>query len=345
MNGEIIAGYRDPEIARIEAEIRKLGGEPGRKPMLASGPKAASLLQLQDVLEMRKRMADRRSSIGSLDELRARQEALELARAMKAQGYTDAQIVAVVRPMLVSVAETVTGRKRSKSERKAARKQVLKRLGEGFKKAVKGAFKGLAKLNPALVTARAYTLQLVANNAAGLATRMARMGPDRAKQRWQSIGGDWSKLRAAIEQGAAKPMRGFEQSIGVAPALISAGAELLSSAGKAEPKASGKKSMLATLGAIARPVLKIILPLFGIKLAEDGSVQVDGNKPEDDATRKALEQLGPDTDLSRAVEAQAKDAADPSTGAGEGHNSGSAALPGWAIPAIAIAAVLLLPKR
>ena len=315
MHGRIIAGigYTDPEITRIEAALAN-----AKRTTPGTFTKSTYIRQLEQILEQRKRMNQRRDALAStannptdaLDVLNARAEARDLAERMKAAGYTQAQIQATVTPMLVNPDSTITGRKerrearrKRREERKKAGKGIFRKIGNAIKKGASFVYKGAAKLNPVLAAARVATLSLVAKNAGGLADSMRKAGADKMRRKWENLGGDFAKLQQAVEKGSGQRITGiFEyeelpgsmqpnQVIGVAPVAAATG--------------------ISKLWEVAKPIIEQLLRAVGIRVSKE--------------VEKALDV--PDSEETKAVRAQAEDALNPETGDGPGSNGGTAISP------------------
>lgn len=336
MHGRIIAGIgaNDPEIIRLENELARV-----RRTSPGTFLKSNTQRGLEQALETRKRQAAKRDQLlaistrpgDALDVLNARAEAEDLADRMKAAGYTNAQVQAVVRPMLVDPGMTITGRKerraarkKRREERRKAGKGIFRRIGKAIKKGASFAFKGLAKVNPVLAGARTAVLSLVAKNALGLADTLRNAGAEKARKKWEAVGGDFAKLQKAVEKGAGQRITGLDdyedlpgsmtpgQVIGVAP--LAAGAA-----------ASG----LGKLWALAKPIVEKLLGALGVRL--EGRL------------KEAIEQ--PDDLETKAIREQADDAENPDTGAGPGSNGGGATISPVLLAGIAAAIIFATSKR
>lgn len=359
MNGRIISGaYGDPEITRLEAEINRLtrsGASNAAGAWLKSGGNSAALSQLQAMLESRKRIAQKRAALDdtgldrstAMDVVNARREAKDLAARMKAGGYTRAQIADAVRSMLVNPSGTMTGkkerqarrakRKARREERKKAGKGIFRKIGKAIAKGAAFVYKGVAKLNPALAIGRTATLDLVRRNAGGIATKMQRGGSDKARKKWEHLGGNWDKLKAAIEKGSGQRMTGFYPITGP------------EEDDKEEAPKEEKKDFLDKLFAMAKPILKVILGAFGVKFdpQPDGTskVRIEGGSAADRELKKQLDRaystISPE---EAAIDKQAQDALNPNTGGGAGYNGGGAAISPLVWAGIAAVAILVLRK-
>lgn len=336
MHGRIIAGVGayDPEIIRLENELARI-----RRTSPTTFFKSNTQRGLEQALETRKRQAAKRDQLlatstrpgDALDVLNARAEAEDLADRMKAAGYTNAQVQAVVRPMLVNPGMTITGRKerraarkKRREERREAGKGIFRKIGNAIKKGASFAFKGLAKVNPVLAGARTAVLSLVAKNALGLADTLRKAGAEKARKKWEAVGGDFAKLQKAVEKGAGQRITGVDdyedlpgsmtpgQVIGVAP--LAAGVA-----------ASG----LTKLWTLAKPIVQKLLEALGVRL--EGRL------------KEAIEQ--PDDLETKAIREQADDAENPDTGAGPGSNGGGATISPVLLAGIAAAIIFATSKR
>jgi len=349
----------DPEITRLELERDRLT-------RTQPGPfKSAALRDTERILEHRRRMAAKRAylfsqagegaTVGELaDVANARAEAQDLAARMSAAGYTPQQIRAQIAPMYVNPGVTITGkaerraaRKKRREERRAAGKGIFQKIGKALKKGAAFIHKGAAKLNPVLVGGRAAFLDAMRRNIFGLASTLAKKDQAKLRKKWENLGGDYDKLKAAIEKGSGQPVTGLDdydnfpsaqmpdQVIGVAPLVLAAGKMLLSSGGGSGAAAGaaaggGGGNIFQKIIGIARPIIEAVLKVFGIKLAPKDQAQLD-------AVPKSAE--------GDAVEAQMKDAEDPTSGGGAGFNSGKVPVSLIALAGIAAALFILAPKK
>ena len=332
MNGRMIAGVEnfDPLVTKMRAEYERLDRLGSRG--------ALEKRQLQQAIESRERMALKRSQLrqyggrvsDALDVQNARKEAKDLARKMKAAGYTDAQIRATVEPMLVDPNRTMNGRKERKAarkqrreERKAAGKGVFRKIGTALKKAGGFVFKGLAKLNPVLAGARVAFLSLVAKNAGGIADKMHKEGAAKMRKKWEKLGGDFAKLQKAVKKGTGRTITGFIGSADLGP---DDDPELMAAEDAA---AEGKDTTLMDkLWELAKPILESFFPGLGVKVSTgaDGKkkVQVTGSGEVEARLKRELQRVinVKESPQTQAVREQLSDAIDPNTGAGAGYNSG-----------------------
>lgn len=367
MNGRMIAGLErwDPEVVRLEAEVQRLTrqGTSAAPGAYLTKINTASLDQLKKVLESRKRMAVKRSQLAqskrpmvdALDAMNAREEARELARRMKGAGYTDAQIQATVRPMLVDPEGTVTGRKERKAKRRARRqarkkagKGIFRKIGKALKKAGGFVFKGLAKLNPVLAGARVAVLSLVRKNAGGMADAMRKKGAEKMRKKWEALGGDFSKLQKAVEKGAGQRITGL---VGNLPAPDEDN-DIPPGEDEGAPAEGGKdgKSGLDKLWELAKPIIIKILGPLGIAIdgaGKDTKVRVAEGGPVERRLAAELKRAlaRADSDITKAVQGQADDAENPNTGGGPGHNGGGATVSPMVLAGLAAALIFVTSKR
>lgn len=338
MHGTIISGLStNPEILRLQLEVDRLRSKgPGLM-------KSAALRDAEKLLTYRQKMEARKAAIfdqaeeigaDALDVLSSRIEAQDMAERMRAAGYTDAQIRATVRPMVVSPGSTITGRKerraarkKRREERRAAGKGIFRKIAKGIKEGAKKAFRGLAKLNPVLVGGRAAFLGVVKKNTFGLADKLAGSDLGKLERKWRSIGGEWDKLKAAINDGAGQKITGlddwYELPGDQAPDQV-LGALPLLAAGAAKGGGLGK------ILELAKPIIEMILGAVGIKLGGKEQAELDAV---------------PESEESRVMKAQAVDAADESTGEGEGYNSGKATFSPILLVGIAAVVAILASRK
>jgi hypothetical protein len=333
MHGRIISGigYSDPETLRLETELLRIQRSSPTAPFLKSNYQR----DLEKTLETRKRINAKRESLratsrtpaDALDVLNARAEAEDLADRMKAAGYTDSQIQATVRPMLVNPAATITGRaerraarKKRREERKAAGKGIFRKIGAAIKKGAGTIFKGAAKLNPLLVGARAAVLSLVSKNTLGLADKFRSAGVDKARKKWEALGGDFAKLQEAVQKGSGQRITGLDDYYDL-PESMQPGMVI-----GVAPLAVGG---MAKLWAIAKPVVEKLLGVLGVKL----------DKPLEEALAT------PDDAEAKAIREQADDAEDPNTGDGEGSNGGGKPISPLLLAGIAAAVIFAVSKK
>jgi hypothetical protein len=332
MHGTIISGIStNPEILRLQLEVDRL------KQRSPGFMKSAALRDAEKLLTYRQKMEARKAAIfaeaeeiggDALDVLSSRIEAQDMAERMKASGYTDAQIRATVRPMMVNPSATINGRKERRAarkqrreERRAAGKGIFRKIGKALKEGAGKVFKGLAKLNPVLVAGRAAFLGVVKKNTFGLADKLAKGDQARLEKKWRAIGGEVPTLKSAISSGAGQKITGLEdwynlpsnQSpemvIGALPAVAAGG--------------------FGKILELAKPIIKVILGALGIKL---------------DGKQEAELDAVPETEEAKMMKEQAEDAADESTGEGEGTNSGKMPISPILLAGIA-GVVLILATR
>lgn len=181
--------------------------------------------------------------------------------------------------------------------------KFFKKVGDAFKKGASFLWKGAAKINPVLIPARAAFLSMVKNNTGGIATQMQRKGPDKAKKKWEALGGDWGHMKKAIEQGARSPIKGIG-AMDIDPQLAAMLLEVNKAAGV---QGVGAIPAFAAILQAAKPIIEPILKILGIKLgqkdAEDGGAPVPD--PAGEELLKQLQQVPPSpvtTQIERAVQ-------------------------------------------
>lgn len=336
MHGRIISGigYSDPETLRLETELLRV-----RRTSPTTFLKSNYQRDLEKAIETRKRIAAKRDALlqstrtnqDALDVLNARAEAEDLADRMKAAGYTNAQVQAVVRPMLVDPGMTITGRKerraarkKRREERREAGKGIFRKIGTAIKKGASFAFKGLAKVNPVLAGARTAVLSLVAKNALGLADTLRNAGAEKARKKWEAVGGDFAKLQKAVEKGAGQRITGLDDYEDL-PGSMTPGEVI----GVAPLAAGAAASGLVKLWALAKPIIEKLLGALGVRL--EGKL------------KQAVE--APDDPETKAIREQADDAENPETGAGPGSNGGGAAISPLLLAGVAAAVIFATSKR
>lgn len=111
-------------------------------------------------------------------------------------------------------------------ERRKARREERRAQGKGF---------GQRAKKIALAPARAPFLVLTGSNFRGLATKLAKVSPDKLAGFWGKLGGDKKKLEAAINQGKGKkPLLGMNgpDEIGSVAVAIAAAAPVVVAAVK-----------------------------------------------------------------------------------------------------------------
>ena len=348
MNGRMISGPGD--------SLSKMVADRARLSQTGANPQAVRDLDL--MIESRKRLDDRRALLDkvppsvAMDALNSWHEAREQARKMLAAGYSIQQVKAAVRPLLVNPNETIgsrksrrarrkkrrEARKKRREERRKAGKGIFRKIGKAIKKGAKFIFRGAAKLNPVLVGARAAVLSLIKKNAGGLATKFKAMGAERARNKWENLGGSWRSLQRAVERGAGSRITGFRDDGGTL------GAD--EDADESESSKQGE-SGLDKLWTLAKPILEKLLGAFGIVLSGSGKatkVEVKGGSALDRQVKAALEKAMrlPESDATKAVREQAEDAANPSTGGGAGFSSGVGISP---VLLAGLAALLIFATR
>lgn len=336
MHGRIISGigYADPETIRLETELLRV-----RRTSPTTFLKSNYQRDLEKAIETRKRIAAKRDQLltnagtteDALDVLNARAEAEDMADRMKAAGYTDAQIQATVRPLLVNPASTITGRKerraarqKRREERRKAGKGIFRKIGAAIKKGAGFVFKGAAKLNPVLVGARAAVLSLVSKNTFGLADAFLKGGADKARKKWEAVGGDFAKLQQAVQQGAGQRITGLDDYDEL-PYSMQPGGVI----GVAPVAAGAAAGGIAKLWAIAKPIIEKLLGALGVRL--EGKLKQAIDAPDDAETK--------------AIREQADDAENPETGDGPGSNGGGAAISPLLLAGIAAAVIFATSKR
>lgn len=330
MLGKVISGPGDADYSRLVNEKTRLE---------ASGNlKAAN--DVQRIIEAQQRLDAKRDLLSTspsvaMDTLNAWHEARELARKMLAQGHTLQEVKAAVRPLLVHPSETIGGRRRRR-ERRAARKArrakrraegkgIFRKIGKALKKGVQFVFHGAAKLNPVLAGARAAVLSLVKRNAGGLATRFHQMGVEKARKKWEHMGGSFRHLQKAVTKGAGAPITGFADDGGYIGADDDADTDE-----QASEKQGGDG--LDKLWQVAKPILEKLLGVFGIAISGKGKetrVTVTEGGKLDRAAKQVLENAmrQVDTAATKAIREQVQDAENPNTGGGPGYNGGVAISP------------------
>jgi hypothetical protein len=158
--------------------------------------------------------------------------------------------------------QAIQGREERQRRREARRKRREERRerGDAWWQKLGAAAK---KVAPPLVAARAAMLALVSANFNGLADKMARANPERARDKWEAMGGEWDKMEAAIRKGG-----GTVQGIGFVPLVLPTILSLNAGGAPVAPGApAAKGGGLAALWKIATPILAPILKLLGIDLA------------------------------------------------------------------------------
>jgi hypothetical protein len=157
--------------------------------------------------------------------------------------------------------QAIQGREERQRRREARRKRREERRerGDAWWQKLGAAAK---KVAPPLVAARAAVLSLVSANFNGLADKMARAEPGRARDKWEAFGGEWSKMEQAIRKGG-----GTVQGIGFVPLVLPGIVALANSGAPVTPGSPPAKEGLRGLWKIALPILAPILKLLGIDLA------------------------------------------------------------------------------
>lgn len=216
----------------------------------------------------------------------------------------------------------------------------FRKIGEAFKKGASFLWKGAAKINPVLVPARAAFLTMVKNNSGGIAKQMQRKGADKARKKWEALGGDWGHLKKAIEQGAGAPIKGIG-AMDIDPQLTALLLEVNRAAGV---QGIGALPAFAAILQAAKPIIEPILKALGIKLGEKepeggGAPVAD---PASAELAKQLEQVPP-SPVTEQVQRAVQDPGTPNTGSGGAQTGG---LPSWVLPvAIGGGALLLLSNN
>jgi hypothetical protein len=337
MHGTIISGLdSNPEILRLQLEVDRLRK---KTPGFA---KSTALRDAEKLLTYRQKMEARKAALfaeaeeigaDALDLLASRIEAQDMAERMQAAGYTDAQIQAIIRPMVVNPSSTITGRKERKAarqkrreERRAAGKGIFRKIGKAIKEGAQKAFSGLAKLNPVLVGARAAFLGVVKKNTFGLADKLAGSDEGKLQRKWKGIGGEWDKLRSAIASGKGQRITGLDDWYDIpsdrTPEMVLGAIPVVA--------AAASKDGLGKILELAKPVIELILGAVGIKLGGREKAELDAI---------------PTSPEAKTIQEQAEDAADESTGEGAGYNSGSKPFSPILLAAIAAGVLILARKK
>jgi len=338
MHGTIISGLdSNPDILRLQLEVDRLRK---KSPGFA---KSTALRDAEKLLTYRQKMEARKAALfaeaeeigaDALDVLASRIEAQDMAERMRAAGYTDAQIQTTVRPMVVNPSSTITGRKERKAarkkrreERRAAGKGIFRKIGKAIKEGAKKAFSGLAKLNPVLVGGRAAFLGVVKKNTFGLADKLAGSDQGKLERKWKAIGGEFDKLRSAITSGKGQRITGLDDWYDLPDDRTP---EMVLGALPVVAAAAAKGGGLGKILELAKPVIELILGAVGIKLGGREKAELDAI---------------PTSPEAKTIQEQAEDAADETTGEGEGYNSGSKPFSPILLAAIAAGVLILARKK
>lgn len=120
-------------------------------------------------------------------------------------------------------------RKAKRAERKAKRKEKVKKLVGKVKAGAKKLGKALKKVG--IAPARGAFLSLILINARGLASKIAKIDPDKVKSTWEKFGGNYDKLMKAVNKGKAKkPFLGEKASVEGIGSVVAVGTLLASAA-------------------------------------------------------------------------------------------------------------------
>lgn len=214
--------------------------------------------------------------------------------------------------------------------------KFFRKIGDAFAKGAKTVFRGLAKVNPVLIPARAAFLAMVRNNKGGVARKMQAKGIDKARRQWENLGGDFAKLQEAVKAGAGRPIQGIGAAMDIDPDLAAMLAEVQRAAGR-PVKGVGAVPAFGAILEAAKPILEKILGILGIKLGEPEAPGAPVDPAEAELAR-AMEQAPPSPITERIREATA-DPGLPSPGGGGGGN-----VP-WVPLAIGAGALFLLSSR
>lgn len=225
---------------------------------------------------------------------------------------------------------------RAKKKKKGG---FFRKIGEAFKKGASFLWKGAAKINPVLVPARAAFLTMVKNNSGGIAKQMQRKGADKARKKWEALGGDWGHLKKAIEQGAKAPIKGIG-AMDIDPQLTALLVEINRAA---NVQGIGALPAFAAILQAAKPIIEPILKILGIKLGE--KEPEGGGAPVPDPAgadlAKQLEQIPP-SPVTEQVQRAVQDPGTPNpSGGGGGGAEGGSSIP-WVPIAIGGGVLLLL---
>lgn len=212
----------------------------------------------------------------------------------------------------------------------------FKRIGDAFKKGAKTVFRGLAKVNPVLVPARAAFLTMVRNNVGGVAKKLQRAGIDKARRKWENLGGDFAKLQAAVKEGAGAPIKGIG-ALNIDPELSALLSTIQEAAGSPVRGVGAVPGFMAVLEA-AKPILQAILSALGLKLGQ--AAPGEAVPPEERALVDQLQTVQ-DSPVTQRIQEATADPGTPNTGAGGGAGG---AIP-WIPIAIGAGALLLLSSR
>lgn len=219
--------------------------------------------------------------------------------------------------------------------------KFFRKIGDAFKKGASAVFKGLAKLNPVLIPARAAFLTMVRNNTGGVARKMQRKGIEKARRQWENLGGDFAKLQAAVKAGAGQPIKGIGAITTIDPELAAMLAEMRRAAGLPMQGVGAAPAFGAILEA-AKPILEKILGILGIKLGEPEPGEAPPTTAEQELAR-AMENLPPNPITERITDA-ARDPGLPQPSGG-GSGGGLPSWVPWAFGGVALGALALSSRR
>jgi hypothetical protein len=161
---------------------------------------------------------------------------------------------------------------------------------------------------------------LVSKNTLGLADKFRSAGVDKARKKWEALGGDFAKLQEAVQKGSGQRITGLDDYYDL-PESMQPGMVI-----GVAPLAVGG---MAKLWAIAKPVVEKLLGVLGVKL----------DKPLEEALAT------PDDAEAKAIREQADDAEDPNTGDGEGSNGGGKPISPLLLAGIAAAVIFAVSKK
>lgn len=195
----------------------------------------------------------------------------------------------------------------------------FRKIGEAFKKGASFLWKGAAKINPILVPARAAFLTMVKNNTGGIAKQMQRKGADKARKKWEALGGDWGHLKKAIEHGAKAPIKGIG-AMDIDPQLTALLLEVNKAAGV---QGIGAIPAFAAILQAAKPIIEPILKILGIKLGEK-EPEGGGAPVPDPAGEQLAKELNnlPPSPVTDQVQRAVQDPGLPNPGGGGGSDGG-----------------------
>jgi hypothetical protein len=167
-------------------------------------------------------------------------------------------------------------------------------------------------------------LSLVSKNTFGLADAFIKGGADKARKKWEAVGGDFAKLQQAVQQGAGQRITGLDDYDEL-PYSMQPGGVI----GVAPVAAGAAAGGIAKLWAIAKPIIEKLLGALGVRL--EGKLKQAIDAPDDAETK--------------AIREQADDAENPETGDGPGSNGGGAAISPLLLAGIAAAVIFATSKR